>query len=435
MAFYSPRGSDGVSLAGKAKHLWLRPQDRVSHSEMKSLTLISSLICLLCLTPLGLSQANTLRPCPKELSSKDSVVLAKEDGQILYQQNEKMKRVPASTLKLLTALVAIHNLGPFFRFQTSFYLDDTQNLIVKGYGDPLLISEAWQNIAALLAQKVHSFHDLVVDDTYFSHQIEIPGRHLSTNPYDAPVGALCANFNTVFFERDASGRIISAEPQTPMIPFALKKIRTLGERSGRYTFTHEHHEAARYAGELLLYFLRENGIEVRGAVRSGYVQAQDRLVLSYRSMFTLEQAIQKMLEFSNNFMANQILIATGAAKYSPPGTLEKAVRAASEFTHKEQNLSQIKIVEGSGISRGNRLSAMDMLAILKHFTPYRHLLKREGDLLYKSGSLRGIRTRAGYIEKEAHGPCPFVVFLNRSNVKFNSLMHCLESLLDMSTNR
>ncbi len=160
--------------------------------------------------------------------SNDALVVAEPDGRLLYKKNETVKHVPASTLKLLTALCAIHYLGPSYRFKTEFYTDTDSNHKIKGYGDPLLISEVWQEIAHGLPKKVRGFKDLLLDDTYFSQPVIIPGRNHSTNPYDAPVGALCANFNTVFFDRDKQGRIVPAEAQTPLIPYARKKIRSLG---------------------------------------------------------------------------------------------------------------------------------------------------------------------------------------------------------------
>ena len=356
------------------------------------------------------------------ITSTDALVVADPDGRLLYKKNETVTHVPASTLKLLTALCAIHYLGPSYRFKTEFYVDTDSHLKIKGYGDPLLISEVWQEIAHGLAKKVRGFKDLILDDTYFSQPVIIPGRNRSTNPYDAPVGALCANFNTVFFDRDEQGRIIPAEPQTPLIPYVREKIRSLGLKKGRYTFTHDQDEAARYAGELLLHFLKQAGVNCLGKIRSGVVKPGDKLIFTYRSKFTLETALKKMLEFSNNFMANQTLIALGAHFYGPPGTLNKGVRSIDVYAGEELDLKDIKVVEGSGISRKNRVSALDMLAILQRFKPYRHLLKRKDNVLFKTGSLKGIRTRAGYVEVNSRGPCYFVIFLNRSGPDMDKLM-------------
>ena len=298
--------------------------------------------------------------------------------------------------------------------------------MVKGYGDPLLVSEVWQEVADHLAGELRDFKDLIVDDTYFSNNIRIPGRKNSTNPYDAPVGALCANFNTISFAHDRNGRIVSSEPQTPLLPFALEKIRALGLREGRYTFSHERQDAARYAAELLLFFLRKRGVHASGKMRFKAVGPQDRLILSYESSFTLEALIKKMLEFSNNFMANQIFIALGAHLLGPPGTLKKGVDVVSAFAEKELQLKGLQVVEGSGISRDNRLSALEMLSILKGFKPYCHLLRRDGPILYKTGTLKGVRTRAGYIEAASGELTYFAFFQHGPGANMDGLVSCLE---------
>ena len=95
----------------------------------------------------GISNAKQDPPCLKNFTSADVLIVAHPDGQIFFKKNESKKSVPASTIKLLTALTAIHHLGTFYRFPTEFYMDTDKNLKIKGFGDPLLVSEAWQEIA------------------------------------------------------------------------------------------------------------------------------------------------------------------------------------------------------------------------------------------------------------------------------------------------
>jgi D-alanyl-D-alanine carboxypeptidase/D-alanyl-D-alanine-endopeptidase (penicillin-binding protein 4) len=387
------------------------------------------LTCTLCLHGPAVLNVDAEQSCLRVLKPDDAFLVADDKGHVLFQQNAARKYTPASTLKCLTALTAIRNLGPGYRFLTEFYVGPDRSLKVKGYGDPLLISEVWEEIAEILGGKIRGFTDLVLDDTYFSHAITIPGRHRSTNPYDAPPGALCANFNTVLFERDRTGRIVSAEKQTPMIPFVEDKIRAIGAQEGRLTFTHERREATRYAGEMLLHFLVRQGVTATGQIRLGEITSDDRLVLSYRSRFELEDGLKKMLAYSNNFMANQILIAVGAHAYGPPATLAKGIKVVSEFIQNDLGLTGTQIVEGSGISRQNRLSAADMLHILKDFRPYRHLLTTDNSFKYKTGSLRGIRTRAGYVSLGVGDPGYFVVFLQRGGQDVVRLMKCSEEIL------
>ena len=77
--------------------------------------------------------------------------MADSGGHIVLAKNAAEKRMPASILKIFTSLVALHYLGDDYRFPTEFYLDKQSNLKIKGYGDPLLISEVISKISQVLA--------------------------------------------------------------------------------------------------------------------------------------------------------------------------------------------------------------------------------------------------------------------------------------------
>lgn len=392
-------------------------------NKRSGLVIIFFTFCISLATSLNASQDI---PCLKNIAPSDAILISAHNGRILYTKNEAKKCIPASTLKILTALTAIHHLGLSHKFRTEFYTNADQDLIIKGFGDPLLTSEVWLEISEVLVDKIQQFNNLILDISYFSQQIKIPGVENSTNPYDAPLGALCANFNTVFFDHDNQGKLISVEPQTPMIPFARKKIDTLGQKNGRYTLSQDPRDAAYYAGELFLHFLKKKGAKSNGKIRMGTVGLEDRLIHVYHSSHTLEMLLKKMMTFSNNFLANQICIAMGAYAYGPPGTLEKGVRVISNYAKEELHLENMEIVEGSGISRKNQISALEMRAILVSFKTYRHLLNKSGKIFFKTGTLKGINTRAGYIERLPDNPYNFVVFLNTGTSNIESLMNCIK---------
>ncbi len=407
----------------------------VKSNGMRRSAFVWALITLWCLC--GFLTPNTasgmdVSALLSRLSANDVLLVADPNGDVLYEHNATQCYTPASTLKILTGLAAFQHLGTGYRFKTEFYLDSKQSLKVKGYGDPLLISEIWQQIAADLADKLDRIGDLVLDDSYFSHPITVPGTGSSTNPFDAPVGALCANFNTVFYKHDNQGRIISAEPQTPITPLAREKIPDLGTETGRYTFLHGGNDVACYAGELLLYFLDRQGVSHSGQIRAGLVGTADRLLYTHRSPFPLEAVVGKMLAYSNNFMANQLLISMGAHVYGPPATLEKGIAALNTYGREQLGLQNLRLVEGSGISRENRLSAMDMLRILKSFAGHRHLMSHKGTVRYKSGTLKGIRSQAGYIEPPGHDAYFFVVFLKNSPLDIDRLVEAVAEHLRQS---
>lgn len=367
----------------------------------------------------------------RRIEPSDAVILADPNGQLLVAENADQPLVPASILKLLTSLMAIDVLGFEFRYSTEFYVDPQRNLIIRGYGDPLLVSEVVADISAELAHRLSAssrLNHIELDQSHFVQPLTIPGVSSSSQPYDAPNGALCVNFNTVYFKR-INGRYVSAEPQTPLLPFALKKIKARRLKNGRVVLSRLKNENTLYAGMLFRYFLMQQGLRFDGTVRIGTVTASDRLILKYQSPHALPDIISKLLEHSNNFITNQLLISAGVGKYGPPGSLDKGVRALRGFADDRLGLHQIKLVEGSGISRANRISASQMMAVLKHFEPYRHLMRREKNEFYKTGTLRGISTRAGYLLNLKGHRFAFVVMRNTPGNTAQDLMPYLKKLV------
>jgi len=109
---------------------------------------------------------------------------------------------------------------------------------------------------------------------------------------------LCVNFNTVYFKHTKSG-YVSAEPQTPLLPYAEKKINVLKKKNGRFVLSHLENENTIYAGKLFQYFLQRQGVQFNGTVKLGRVNKADKLIYRYVSRFSLAQLISKLLEHSN----------------------------------------------------------------------------------------------------------------------------------------
>jgi D-alanyl-D-alanine carboxypeptidase/D-alanyl-D-alanine-endopeptidase (penicillin-binding protein 4) len=363
----------------------------------------------------------------------DSLLVADPAGQIIIAKNEHKKRVPASILKILTSLGALHYLGSDYRYITEFYIDPDSNLKIKGYGDPLLISEIVNAVSKLLSALIGSttvINDIVVDDSYFSQPLTIPGITSSTQPYDAPNGALCVNFNTVYFKRTPTG-YVSAEAQTPLLPFAAEKIKSLKPKNGRIVLSHVEKENTIYAGKLFQYFLKRHGVRFRGTVKTGRAnKSTDKLIYRYVSRFSLPEIIAKLLEHSNNFTTNQLLISSGIKLFGSPGNLNNGVAALVKYAADGLQLKDMTMVEGSGISRKNRVSADQMLRILAKFEPHHTLMRHRGREYYKTGTLYGISTRAGYIESGNGGFYRYVVMMNSRGKSTRPIMHKLLQVLD-----
>jgi hypothetical protein len=99
------------------------------HMPRMTVLLITGVAFLICgawlLIP-GISQAEKSSSCVNRISSRDALLVADPEGRVIYSKNETKKLVPASTLKVLTGLAAIHHLGESYRFHTEFYQDHDQ---------------------------------------------------------------------------------------------------------------------------------------------------------------------------------------------------------------------------------------------------------------------------------------------------------------------
>jgi D-alanyl-D-alanine carboxypeptidase/D-alanyl-D-alanine-endopeptidase (penicillin-binding protein 4) len=387
-----------------------------------------TLVLLLAASPLA--RAATLPPdLAALLGPRDSLLVTDGAGRRVLSWNAEASRTPASVLKMLTAHVALTHLGPDYRFTTSFHQDADGRLYVRGHGDPLLVSEVLADLAAALAPRLAPVTDLVVDDGDFIQPLVIPGISNTDNPYDAPNGALCVNFNTISVHRGADGRYTSAEPQTPLVPFARTLLARRPPANGRLVLTHDGTRAAIYAGHLLAHFLSKAGRPVSGAVRKGKVPPEARPVMDFASPFPLSEVISRMLENSSNFIANQLLIAAGAKVHGLPGTLEKGVRLAAEHARRHLGWTEFQLVEGSGIARQNQVTAADLDRLLAAFVPHRHLMRSEGRARFKTGTLNGVQTRAGYIDGGADGTYRFVILVNTHGRRADPVLKALTQRL------
>jgi serine-type D-Ala-D-Ala carboxypeptidase/endopeptidase (penicillin-binding protein 4) len=159
-------------------------------------------------------------------------------------------------------------------------------------------------------------------------------------------------------------------------------------------------------------------------------EAEDQLIFRYVSQFTVADIIAGLLEYSNNFSINQLLITSGVKAFGAPGNLAKGVRAALDYAEQVLHITDFRIVEGSGISRDNRVSARQMMSIIDEFEPQRILMRRRGREYYKTGTLHDISTRTGFITANNGGRYRYVVMLNTPGKSTEPVMRELLRLLE-----
>jgi serine-type D-Ala-D-Ala carboxypeptidase/endopeptidase (penicillin-binding protein 4) len=356
-------------------------------------------------------------------AANEGYVLANDKGEILYSKNPDTLFVPASVLKILTSIAALNHFGFDYRFKTLFYFDEnSRNLYVKGLGDPLFITEVIERFSFDVKKNITAkqINHIILDNSYFDESIIIPGTGDSLKSYNAHVGALSANFNTVSFRWDNDKkRFVSPEPLTPLLDIFIDPISKTRMKQGRIILSKEH--AVVYPGHLIKHFLKKRKITVSGQIKLDHFDLSHRPVHWFISPFRMSEVLEKILEYSNNFIANQLFLSMGAETFDAPGTLEKGIKSMMNYVNQRIYITGIKISEGSGISRKNKISPRHMINVLLEFTPFVTLLRNDKNDFYKTGTLNGVRARAGYIIGEDNRLYPYAIMINEINKGYESI--------------
>lgn len=359
-------------------------------------------------------------PCPPPLNRlirNGGYGVADRQGKIISSCHSDEPYVPASVIKIATALAAFDILGPDYRFTTSFYRDKKNNLYIKGTGDPMLVSDEIRLIFKALQKKgVKKINAIYIDPSAFALEHRVPGREDSDNPYDAPVGAVSVNFNSVAVRVTKRGRIRSGEKETPLLP--LMRAMGRGYPAGRHRINicsggcQKEEQIARYTIELFRALQKEAGMAGNGRAGIRSVPKSAKLIYTHKSTKDLHELASSFLKYSSNFISNLVYLACGAEKYGYPATWAKARRAVDEVLVKrlgKKTAAAILQKEGAGLSRNNRVTVRAVLKLLKVFKPHAYLLRRYMGVKTKSGSMKGIYNYAGYLDDGK----AYVILLNQ----------------------
>ena len=356
-----------------------------------------------------------------------------DDGTGTRQYRARDSFIPASTIKVLTSLAAVETLGLDYRFETHFFLDADHNLYIKGYGDPFLTSETILDIGGqLYGLGVRRIDNIYLDESAFALEGPTSGSENSANSYDAPNGALAVNFNALPIQVGKDGRIVSGEQQTPPLPLMQEIGPRLTAGSHRVNLAAfpcipNISPTLRYTGELFSAQLQQAGIAVNSCFEAKPVPQHLTPLLVYRNNLTLAEVVRACLKGSNNFIANQLFLACGAKAAGLPATWKKSQDFFEDYIRNVLSIpqSELRMVEGSGLSRQNRITARALVQVLHRFSPHADLLTPKEGVLLKTGTMRNIFCYAGYLEEE-NRMVPFAILLNQEKNTRKDILQLLQ---------
>jgi len=370
------------------------------------------------------------------------LVQALETGDVLYERNADEPFIPASNMKIVTAAALLDFLGPWFTYETvvsaSSHIDNgvVGDLYVEGRGDPSLVFEEMVRLAESLRfrglTKVEG--DIVLDDSWFREPGPAgPEATDGDRAYHARVGALSFNFNAVAVRvvpGDEAGdpAVVSLSPDVGFVELRNEAVTASSRRrstinvrrmmlQGRNVITVEGRVPAGTSGKVyyrslddptgwfgaaFVDLLRRSGVEVGGQVRLGEAP-DDAVELVRHESKPLSLLVRDLGKYSNNFIAEQLMLTLAAEWEAPPGTMETASEIVEDYLNDlsgaDLNIGPsplVRIVDGSGLSRRNRLSPRVIVMVLRELLTSFETSYEYGGSFSVSGTDGTLSDRMGY---------------------------------------
>ncbi len=296
-------------------------------------------------------------------------------GEVVSEHRSDNPQMPASSMKVITAVTALATMQPDSAFTTTVLrgADDSGRigLVLRGGGDPLLTRSDLQDLAADTAASLRQVPStgarpkatLRVDRTLFPETEAAPGWTTSYIPYvAAPVQSLALLGD---YSRDPSANAASA-----------------------------------FAG-----YLRGHGVRVRIEAPVTEPTPADAQVLARSSEHDLGDAVRTMLSDSENNVAEVVHRQVALAKGLPADW--SGAQQAAEAILRDLGLepSGQQLMDGSGLSRKDRVTPAFLVSVLRHARvqdPKPFTTMFEEDALPVAGRTGTLNTTAGrFVTKHA----------------------------------
>jgi serine-type D-Ala-D-Ala carboxypeptidase/endopeptidase (penicillin-binding protein 4) len=397
-----------------------------------------------------------------------------DDGTVVFSHNADELLNPASNVKLVSSSAALVSLGPEFRYETEFLVEQempadgkVKTLYVRGKGDPTITTERLYGMTSeLLHAGLKEVQDIIVDDSWFDPERTPPGydQEDSDRAYMAPTGAVSLNWNAVavYVRAGPGGKaVVDMEPASDFFvvdntvtsgPGRARRVSVksdgFGERQkivvkgqvpderGAVSVWKKIDNPPLYFGNTLKQLLTQRGVKVKGKVKQGLTPSRARAVYVAQSD-TFDIVLKRLNKLSSNFVAETLLKTMGAELRGSPGSFTKGIDVVEEFLARDVGIPRGTYVmkNGSGLNDANRFSTAQMDRLLRHmyerfplapeYLSSLGIAGKDGTLKYrfdgtdavgrlraKTGTLEGVSALSGYVQSAGGEKFSFSIMVN-----------------------
>ncbi len=436
------------------------------------LRIFLAVILMLNFEAYGASLKKIIKKMNLDENSTVSVSVRRLDsGKEIYAKDENKYLHPASSLKVVTFAPALQVLGGDYEFSTKIYKYNNDYYVKLG-ADPLLTSADLRKLISDFKQnsKVGEIHKIYIDDTIID-KVAYPDGWGSDDIYpNAPmISPYIVNGNKVRVQLvTRKGEKTPSIIQNDFVKFAFVnnvevglsepfKLQKIDEDSPIFLLSggiSDDTEIIVPVDNPKFYFISHFNSALKKE-KINYTKQfyfaktpSDALEVA-RVGHSIEEVAKRILQYSDNYSA-EVLFKVAGGKYTQtkkPATTADGIKMFYDFYEKTGfDMSEIKIVDGSGLSRYNLATTSwlsDALIYIDKFTPLRNymavpdvgtLSKRlrhlKGVLWAKTGTLNGVSSLSGYIQTYKNKELVFSVIIMNFNEKPSVIKGYEDEIID-----
>lgn len=285
--------------------------------------------------PLGQRLARSLERPGVSAALTGALAIDQERGTVVFERNAAKPFRPASAEKLTVALAALAELGPAYRTETLVLGSGSRrdaiwhgDLVLKGFGDPDLrtgdLDSLARDVRSLGIRRVSG--RIVADETYFDARRTAPGWKASYSKVE------CPPLSALVVDRGVLNGMTVDDP-------------------------------ARAAAIAFKRALARAGVRVANAARKGRSPSGAIKLASVASP-PVRKLIRQMDAESDNFYAEMLTKLLGAEELGKGTTAAGVTVIRRELSERGVPMVGVRLVDGSGLSAGDRLTAIALASIL-----------------------------------------------------------------------
>ena len=294
------------------------------------------------------------------LSPPETCLRVDVGGATVFSHGSDVPLIPASTQKLATGAVALDVLGPDHRFHTPAVSALPVagvihgDLTLVGGGDPLLTTVVYAFVRRIGADQPVTNLDSLADQVAATGVKRITGRVLGDESrYDSSRSV--ATWPARYLEQNQIGPLsaLSVDDGYRLEPRG-KDHELIRVRSG---------DPAADAAATFTTLLQSRGVMVDGGSAAGRAPAGAVEIASIDSA-PLSQIVRQMLEQSDNGTAELLARELGVVQGGAGSTAAGASVIERRATELGLITKATRVVDGSGLDRGNRATCDELMAVL-----------------------------------------------------------------------